>query len=69
MRGAAPYAELWVSSYVEGGYNPRMGDGLCVPSFPLAGPGNMSEWEDQNEQEFHDEEKVGSKRPRGSRGP
>ena len=29
----------------------------------------MSEWEDQNEEEFHDEEKVGLKRPRGPRGP
>ena len=36
-----------------------MGDGLRVPSFAIAGPGNMSEWEDQNEEEFHDEEKVG----------
>ena len=69
MRGAAPCAELWVSSYVEGENNPRMGDGLRVPSFAVAGPGNMSEWEDQNEGEFRDEEKVGSKRPRGSRGP
>ena len=46
-----------------------MGDGLRVPFFAVAGPGNMSEWEDQNEEEFHNEEKVGSKRPRGSRGP
>ena len=28
----------------------------------------MSEWGDQNVEEFYDEEKVGSKRPRGSRG-
>ena len=46
-----------------------MGDGLRVPSFAVAGPGNMSEWGDQHEEEFHDAEKVGSKRPRGSRGP
>ena len=45
-----------------------MGDGLRVPSFTIAVPGNMSEWEDPNEQEFPDEEKVGWKRPRGSRG-
>ena len=65
VRGAAPCAELWVSSSVEGGDNPRMGDGLRSPSFTIAVPGNMSEWEDPNEEEFHDEEKVGSKRPRG----
>ena len=29
----------------------------------------MSEWGDQHEEEFHDAEKVGSKRPRESRGP
>ena len=46
-----------------------MGDGLRVPSFTIVVPGNMSEWEDPNEEEFHDEEKVGSRRPRGSRGP
>ena len=69
VRGAAPCAELWVSLSVEGGNNPRMGDGLRVPSVAIAVPGNMSQWEDQNEEEFHDEEKVGSKRPRGSRGP
>ena len=46
-----------------------MGDGLCVPSFTVAGPDNMSEWGDQHEEEFHDAGKVGSKRPRGSRGP
>ena len=46
-----------------------MGDGLRVPSFCVAGPGNMSEWGDQHEEEFHDAEKVGLKRPRGSRGP
>ena len=46
-----------------------MGNGLRVPSFFIAGPGNMSEWGDQHEEEFHDPEKVGSKRPQGSRGP
>ena len=70
VRGAASCAKLWVSSSVAGGgNNPRMGDGLRVPSFTVAGPGNMSEWGDQHEEEFHDAEKVGSKRPRGSRGP
>ena len=63
VRGAAPCAEVWVSSSVEGGNNPRMGDGLRVPSFTIAVPGNMSEWEDPNEEDFHDEGKVGSKRP------
>ena len=29
----------------------------------------MSEWGGHHEEEFHDEGKVGSKRPRGSRGP
>ena len=29
----------------------------------------MSEWGDRHEEESHDAEKVGSKRPRGSRGP
>ena len=29
----------------------------------------MSEWGDRHEEESHDEGKVGSKRPRGSRGP
>ena len=38
-------------------------------SFTTANPGNMSEWQDQDEDEPHDEEKVGSKRPRGTRGP
>ena len=69
VRGAAPCVELWVGSSIEGENNPRMADGLRVPSFTIAVPGNMSEWEDPNEEEFHDEEKVGSKRPRGSRGP
>ena len=46
-----------------------MGDGLRVPSFTVAGPGNMSAWGDQYEKDFHDAEKVGSKRPPGSRGP
>ena len=46
-----------------------MGDGLRVPSFIAAGPGNMSEWGDQHEEGFRDAEKVGSKRPRGSRCP
>ena len=46
-----------------------MSDGLRVLSFAVAGPGNMSEWGDRHEEEFHDAEKLGSKRPRGSRGP
>ena len=46
-----------------------MGDGLRVPSFTVAGPDNMSEWDDQHEEDFHDAGKVGSKRPQGSRGP
>ena len=29
----------------------------------------MSDWSDPHEEEFHDEGRVGSKRPRGSRGP
>ena len=62
VREAAPCAELWVSSSVAGGNNPRMGDGLRVPSSAVAGPGNMSEWGDQHAEEFHDAEKVGSKR-------
>ena len=53
----------------KGGNNPCMGDGLRAPSFAVASPGNMSQWGDQHEEEFHDAEKVGSKRPRGSRGP
>ena len=46
-----------------------MGDGLRVPSFAIAGPGNMSEWEDQNEEEFHDElaQKARTLRPRAER--
>ena len=46
-----------------------MGDGLRVPPSSVAGPRNTSEWGDQRQEEFHDAEQVGSKRPRGSRGP
>ena len=51
-----------------GGGNPRMSDGLRAPSFTKACPDNMFEWGDQHEEEFHDERKVGSKPPQGSRG-
>ena len=70
VRGTAPCAELWVSSTVAGGGGTILAwaIGLRVPSFTVAGPDNMSEWGDQHEAEFHDAGKVGSKRPRGSRG-
>ena len=46
-----------------------MSDGWSAPSFAVADPCNMSEWGNRHEGESHEEGKVGSKRPRGSRGP
>ena len=67
--GAALCAELWVSSSVAEGET-ILAWAMAYVSPPFCSkPGNMSEWGDQHEEEFHDAEKVGSKRPRGSRGP
>ena len=71
VRGAAPCTGFWVGPTVAGGGGgiPRMSDGWSASSFAVADPCNMSEWGDRHEEESHDEGKVGSKRPRGSRGP
>ena len=61
--------DLFDCSRGGGGNTPRMSDGLRAPSFAVAGPDNMFEWSDPHGEESHDEERVGSKRPRGSRGP
>ena len=70
VRGAAPCAEFWIGPTVAGGGVSSHERWLeCPLFFAVAGPCNMSEWGDRHEEESHDEGKVGSKRPRGSRGP
>ena len=71
VRRAAPCAEFWIGPTVAGGGGVSSHERWleCPLFFAVAGPCNMSEWGDRHEEESHDEGKVGSKRPRGSRGP